>query len=155
MVKKSCQASLLVQQYHVQPQDLNSHQTLHGGRLLHWVDDQAALSARRFGHQLVVTGSVDRFDFIRPVPVATELTIHSFVSGVAARALEIYVYVLNEQHQLVASAFLSMVSMVAQPNWPQVQPESQLEQAVCAAYPQRYAANLAQRQANTAWQALL
>lgn len=152
---QSCRSSLVTQQHRVRYQDLNSHNTLHSGQLLHLVDDQVAESAWRFDHQHVVTGSVDRFDFMRPVQRGEQFTITSFISGVAKRSLEVYVYVRNDQHQLIAEAFLSLVSVSQQPDWPQVQPESQLEQAVCAGYAQRYAANQAQRQAISARQALL
>ncbi|MDC4185766.1 acyl-CoA thioesterase [Loigolactobacillus coryniformis] len=155
MSTKSCQSSLVTHQHRVRYQDLNSHQTLHGGQLLHFVDDQVAESARRFGHHRVVTGSVDRFDFILPLQYGEQFTISSFVSGGTQRSLEVYAYVLNAQHELAAEAFLSLISMVQQPDWPQVRPKSQLEQVVCAGYAQRYAANLAQRQAIAARQALL
>ncbi|MFC6169764.1 acyl-CoA thioesterase [Loigolactobacillus jiayinensis] len=155
MAVKSCQASLIVHQHRVRYQDLNSHQTMHGGQLLHLFDDQVAESARQFGHQRVVTASVDRFDFIQPLVYGEQFTIYSFVSGVTQRSLEVYAYVLNAKGQFADEAFLSLVSMVQQPDWPQIQPESKLEQAVCAGYAQRYAANLAQRQAASARQALL
>ncbi|MFL2029517.1 hotdog domain-containing protein [Loigolactobacillus zhaoyuanensis] len=142
---KSCRASLVQQQYRVRYQDLNSHQTLHGGHLLHLVDDQVAESAHRFGQQKVVTASIDRFDFIRPLTYGTSFTIYSFVSGATQRALEVYVYVLTTAHQLVAEAFVTLISLTQQPDWPQPQPESRLEKIICAEYAQRYAANLTLR----------
>jgi len=51
----------------VQPQDLNVRGTLFGGRLLAWVDEEAAIFAGvETRHNKVVTKSISAINFIAP-----------------------------------------------------------------------------------------
>lgn len=51
----------------VQPSDLNANGTLFGGRLLAWVDEEAAIfSAIETRHKKVVTKSISAINFIAP-----------------------------------------------------------------------------------------
>lgn len=51
----------------VQPGDLNSNNTLFGGRLLAWVDEEAAIyAALEMRHKKVVTKSISAINFIAP-----------------------------------------------------------------------------------------
>lgn len=51
----------------VLPEDTNSHGTIFGGRLLALADKCAAIAALRHCRLPVVTASMDRVDFLRPV----------------------------------------------------------------------------------------
>lgn len=49
----------------VKPEDLNPHGTLFGGRLLQWIDEEAAIVATaQLGTQSVVTRYISEIDFV-------------------------------------------------------------------------------------------
>lgn len=51
----------------VQPNDLNSNNTLFGGRCLEWIDEQSAIFAGvEMRHRRVVTKSISAINFIAP-----------------------------------------------------------------------------------------
>jgi len=51
----------------VKPEDLNANDTLFGGRLLEWVDEEAAIyAAIEVRHKRVVTKSISAINFIAP-----------------------------------------------------------------------------------------
>ena len=51
----------------VKPEDLNANNTLFGGRLLEWVDEEAAIyAAIEARHKRVVTKSISAINFIAP-----------------------------------------------------------------------------------------
>lgn len=51
----------------VQPSDLNSNNTLFGGRCLEWIDEQAGIFAGiEMKHRRVVTKSISAINFIAP-----------------------------------------------------------------------------------------
>lgn len=51
----------------VKPEDLNANNTLFGGRLLAWVDEEAAIYASiEARHKKVVTKSISAIEFVAP-----------------------------------------------------------------------------------------
>jgi acyl-CoA hydrolase len=51
----------------VKPEDLNANNTLFGGRLMQWVDEEAVIyAALEARHKKVVTKSISAIDFISP-----------------------------------------------------------------------------------------
>lgn len=51
----------------VRPEDLNANNTLFGGRLMQWVDEEAVIYASvETRHKKVVTKSISAIDFVAP-----------------------------------------------------------------------------------------
>lgn len=63
----------------VQPNDTNNYGTAHGGRVMLWMDEAAALSAIRFSGEWCVTAHVDAIDFHAPVPSGDTLFLDAYV----------------------------------------------------------------------------
>ncbi len=65
----------------IKPEDLNPRNTLFGGRLLSWLDEEAAICVTEFLETpLVVTKFMSEIDFVRPafqediIAIGTEIT---------------------------------------------------------------------------------
>lgn len=63
----------------VQPDDTNNYGTAHGGTVMRWMDEAAALSAIRFAGEWCVTAHVDAIDFDAPVPAGDTLYLDGYV----------------------------------------------------------------------------
>lgn len=83
----------------VLPNDTNTLGNLMGGRLMHWMDIAAAISAMRHCNLPVVTASVDNVSFARPVKLGNVLTIHTKVTRAFNTSMEVYLKVLGEDLQ--------------------------------------------------------
>ena len=59
----------------VLPNDTNTLINLMGGRLMHWMDIAAAISAMRLCNSPVVTASVDNVSFHHPIKLGNILTL--------------------------------------------------------------------------------
>ena len=70
---------------------------LFGGHLMSMVDQAAAVAAIRHAGGPVVTKSIDRLDFHRPVPVGSLVTCYAAVNFVGASSMDITVEVYSEQ----------------------------------------------------------
>lgn len=64
----------------VLPNDTNTLNNLMGGRLLHWMDIAAAISAQKHCNRIVVTASVDNVSFKQPIKLGDVITIEAKVS---------------------------------------------------------------------------
>lgn len=88
----------------VQPGDLNSNNTLFGGRLLAWVDEEAAIyAALEARHKRVVTKSVSAINFIAPAfqGDVVEIGVGLKRVGKTSITLEISVRDLTTQREIV------------------------------------------------------
>ena len=65
--------------FRVQPNHANNLETLHGGNLMKWLDEIAAMSAMRFAGETCVTARVNALDFERPIPVGETAVVESYV----------------------------------------------------------------------------
>ncbi|WP_255192959.1 acyl-CoA thioesterase [Natronobeatus ordinarius] len=65
--------------FRVQPNHANNLGALHGGNLMKWLDEVAAMSAMRFAGETCVTARVDELDFKRPIPVGETALVESYV----------------------------------------------------------------------------
>jgi acyl-CoA hydrolase len=80
----------------VLPNDTNTLGNLMGGRLLHWMDIAAAISAHRHCKRVVVTASVNNVAFTQPIKLASIITIEAKVSRAFTSSMEIFIDVWVE-----------------------------------------------------------
>lgn len=102
----------------VLPNDTNTLINLMGGRLMHWMDIAAAISAMRLCNSPVVTASVDNVSFHHPIKLGNILTIESKVTRAFNSSMEVYLKVTGEDLQqqrkyLSNEAYFTFVSLTA------------------------------------------
>ena len=73
----------------VLPNDTNTLNNLMGGRLLHWMDIAAAISAQKHCNQIVVTASVDNVSFRHPVKLGDVISIEAQVTRAFNTSVEV------------------------------------------------------------------
>ena len=73
----------------VLPNDTNTLNNLMGGRLLHWMDIAAAISAQKHCNNIVVTASVDNVSFQHPIKLGDVITIEAKVSRAFTTSVEV------------------------------------------------------------------
>ncbi|WP_448635609.1 acyl-CoA thioesterase [Pedobacter panaciterrae] len=77
---KSPKDSFTIMNELVLPNDTNTLNNLMGGRLLHWMDIAAAISAQKHCNRIVVTASVDNVSFKQPIKLGDVITIEAKVT---------------------------------------------------------------------------
>lgn len=82
----------------VLPNDTNALGNLAGGRLLHWMDVAAAISAHRHCKRVVVTASVNNVSFNQPIKLASIVTLEAKVSRAFATSMEVFIDVWVEDY---------------------------------------------------------
>ncbi len=80
----------------VLPGHTNAMGTLFGGLVMQWIDVAAAIAAARHAGGPVVTVSMDRLHFLRPVRVEEFVIVRAEVSFAAHTSMEVEVDVLSE-----------------------------------------------------------
>ena len=80
----------------VLPNDTNCLDNLRGGRLLHWIDIAAAISAQRHAESIVVTASVDNVSFNRPIGLGFTVVLEAKVTRAFNTSMEIAIDVWAE-----------------------------------------------------------
>ena len=80
----------------VLPNDTNNLKNLMGGRLLHWMDIAAAITASRHCNNLAVTASVNNVSFGNPIPQGSIVTLEANISRAFASSMEIFIDVWIE-----------------------------------------------------------
>jgi len=93
---KSPNQTLAVSTEIVLPNDTNTLGNLMGGRLLHWVDVIAAISAHRLCKRVVVTASVNNVTFLRAIKLGAIVTLEAKVSRSFTSSMEIMIDVFVE-----------------------------------------------------------
>ena len=73
----------------VLPNDTNPLNNLMGGRLLHWMDIAAAISAQKHCNNIVVTASVDNVSFRHPIKLGDVITIEAKVTRAFSTSMEV------------------------------------------------------------------
>lgn len=73
----------------VLPNDTNTLNNLMGGRLLHWMDIAAAISAQKHCNNIVVTASVDNVSFKQPIKLGDVITIEAKVTRAFNTSVEV------------------------------------------------------------------
>ena len=140
----------------VLPNDTNQLGNLLGGRLMHWVDIAAALSAQKHCNRICVTASVDEMSFLRPVKLGQVVQLRASVNRAFHTSMEVGVHVDVEDFRTgdirhVSSAYLTFVAIdeighaVAVP---ELHPETSDEKERFAAAEARRAHRLKMREQN-------
>ncbi|MBG6234632.1 acyl-CoA hydrolase [Pedobacter sp. CAN_A7] len=73
----------------VLPNDTNTLNNLMGGRLLHWMDIAAAISAQKHSNRIVVTASVDNVSFKQAIKLGDVITIEALVTRAFNTSMEV------------------------------------------------------------------
>jgi acyl-CoA hydrolase len=133
---KCPQESFNVMSELVLPNDTNVLGNLMGGRLMHWMDICAAISAQKHCNCPVVTASVDNISFSNPIKLGNLLTIEAKITRAFNSSMEIYLKVWGEdltaQYKYLSNeAYFTFVAL--DPNGkprkvPELVPETETEQ---------------------------
>ena len=89
MTKKFAHESYTIMNELVLPNDTNTLNNLMGGRLLHWMDIAAAISAQKHCNRIVVTASVDNVSFRHPVKLGDVISIEAQVTRAFNTSVEV------------------------------------------------------------------
>lgn len=89
MTGKSPQESYTIMNELVLPNDTNTLNNLMGGRLLHWMDIAAAISAQKHCNRIVVTASVDNVSFQSPIKLGDVISIEAKVTRAFTTSVEV------------------------------------------------------------------
>lgn len=92
---------------------------IHGGVIMHYIDNAAAVVATRYAKGIAVTASVDRLDFFYPVHIGNLLLLRACLNWVGNTSMEIGVRVEAEdlgrgELKHIASSYLTFVALDAQ-----------------------------------------
>ncbi len=131
----------------VLPNDTNTLGNLMGGKLLHWLDICAAISAHRCSNRIVVTASVNNVSFAHPIKLGDIVTLEAKVSRSFTTSMEVVIDVYVEDHRTGAKTkcneaiytFVAVDQMGSPIHVPEVKPETEIEK-------QRYDAALRRRE---------
>ena len=77
----------------VLPNDTNTLNNLMGGRLLHWMDIVAAITAQKHSNNIVVTASVDGVSFKKAIQLGDVVTLEAYVTRAFNSSMEIFIQV--------------------------------------------------------------
>ncbi|MEX2512390.1 MAG: acyl-CoA thioesterase [Cyclobacteriaceae bacterium] len=94
--QKTVQDSDVTMTEMVLPNDTNTLNNLMGGKLMHWMDVVAAISAQRHSNSIVVTASVDNISFKNPIALGNVVTLKARVTRSFNTSMEIYIEVFAE-----------------------------------------------------------
>ena len=113
---KSVRHSIVEMTELVLPNDTNQLGNLLGGRLMHWVDIAAALSAGRHSNRIAVTASVDEMNFLGPVKLGQVVHLKASVNRAFSTSMEVGVIVDVEDIRTgdtrrVNTAYLTFVAI--------------------------------------------
>ncbi|GAA4105201.1 acyl-CoA thioesterase [Mucilaginibacter panaciglaebae] len=89
MNTKTPKDSLTVMNELVLPNDTNMLNNLMGGRLLHWMDIAAAISAQKHCNRITVTASVDNVSFKHAIKLGDVVTIEAKVTRAFNTSVEV------------------------------------------------------------------
>ena len=119
----------------VLPNDTNNLNNLMGGRLLHWMDIAAAITAHRHSQRTCVTASVNNVSFEHPIPRGSIVTLEANISRSFSSSMEIFIDVWIEDTlsgtktkcNEAIYTFVAVNDMGKPAKVPQVIPETELE----------------------------
>tara|TARA_B000000565_G_scaffold182703_1_gene138720 strand:- start:376 stop:867 length:492 start_codon:yes stop_codon:yes gene_type:complete len=119
----------------VLPNDTNNLNNLMGGRLLHWMDITAAITANRHAQRTCVTASVNNVSFEHPIPRGSIVTLEANISRSFSSSMEIFIDVWIEDTlsgtktkcNEAIYTFVAVNDMGKPAKVPQVIPETELE----------------------------
>ena len=119
----------------VLPNDTNNLNNLMGGRLLHWMDIAAAITAHRHCNRTCVTAAVNNVSFENPIPRGSIVTLEANISRAFSSSMEIFIDVSIEDTlsgnktkcNEAIYTFVAVDSMGKPTRVPEVKPETELE----------------------------
>lgn len=94
--KRTPESTLAINTEIVLPNDTNTLGNLMGGKLLHWMDVIAAISAHRLCKRVCVTASVNNVSFNQPIKLGDIVTLRAKVSRSFSSSMEIFIDVFVE-----------------------------------------------------------
>ncbi|MFT4545073.1 MAG: acyl-CoA hydrolase [Bacteroidia bacterium] len=94
--KHTPESTLAITTEIVLPNDTNTLGNLMGGKLLHWMDVIAAISAHRLCKRVSVTASVNNVSFNAPIKLGDIVTLRAKVSRSFKSSMEIFIDVYVE-----------------------------------------------------------
>ena len=135
MNAKKPSESRTIQTEIVLPNDTNNLNNLMGGRLLHWMDIVAAVSAQRHCGRTCVTAAVNNVSFGHPIPKASVVTLEANISRSFSSSMEIIIDVWTEDVQSgnktkcneAIYTFVAVDNMGKPTSVPEVDPETEIE----------------------------
>ena len=80
----------------VQPHHANNYGTTHGGRVLHWMDEVAAMSAMRFAGKPCVTAHINSVDFAQPLEIGDIAFLEAYVYNAGRTSVRVRVRAYGE-----------------------------------------------------------
>ena len=83
----------------VLPRESNAIRTAHGGDVLKWMEQTAAMSGMHFSASGVVTAGFDHGRFHNPIPQGAIALIDAYVYEVGSSSMTIRVRVFHENHE--------------------------------------------------------
>ena len=100
----------------VLPNDTNPLGNILGGKVMHWIDLVAAITAYRHSRRPVVTVSMDRLDFRAPIRLGHIVTLRARLHYAGRTSMEVGVNVFAEnpqsgEQQQTSSALLTYVAL--------------------------------------------
>ncbi len=99
----------------VRPNHLNAVGRLFGGILMQWIDEVAALTAKRHAHKNVTTASVDNLRFLKGAYQNDVIIIKGKLTYVGRTSMEVeadtYIEDLEGKRTLINQAFFTMVAL--------------------------------------------
>ena len=116
MSSKSVSNSHVIMHELVLPNDTNVLGNILGGRVMHYMDVCAAMSAYKHARSPVVTASVDRLNFLAPAKMGDILILKSSVNYCGTTSMEVGVRIDTENRKTgklkhTASAYLTFVAI--------------------------------------------
>ncbi len=134
---KTVSASRTIMNEIVLPNDTNTLGNLMGGRLLHWMDICAAISAQRHTNRVCVTAAVDNVEFHSPIKLGEIVTLESRVNRVFRTSMEVEINVWaenprTEERRKCNRAYYTFVAVdddLKAVSAPQIRPETPDEEA--------------------------
>ena len=119
----------------VLPNDTNNLNNLMGGRLLHWMDITAAITANRHAQRTCVTASVNNVSFEHPIPRGSIVTLEANISRAFSSSMEIFIDVWMEDRftgertkaNEAIYTFVAVDETGTPTEVPQLEPETSLE----------------------------
>ncbi len=124
MKRKRIEESIVEMPHIIRPTHLNASGRLYGGMLLQWIDEVAAIVARRHCKTSSVTATIDNLKFLNGAYQNDTVILVGKLTWVGKTSMEIRVDTvtekLNGERQLINVAYLVMIAMDEEGNKIQV-----------------------------------